>query len=94
MGRILIFTHYACFHSVRAKRILKHRSLPFTEINLTLHPSKIDMLYRMCGKRTVPQIFFNKDYIGVQFSSLLKKKIALNAYDRDTGYRYFSLYGQ
>lgn len=71
MGRILVYTTSGCSHCVRAKRIFETKGTPFVETNLALEPHRKDeMVSATGGKKTVPQIFFNHDYIGVSASSL------------------------
>ncbi len=78
MGRILVYTTSGCSHCVRAKRIFETKGTPFTETNLAFEPHKKDeMVTATGGKKTVPQIFFNHEYIGVRLLSPLFKRVSL-----------------
>ena len=66
MGRIVLFTTASCKHCKRAKGILEKYEVPIHEVNLLQYPArKEEMLQLSGGKRTVPQIFFNAEHIGV-----------------------------
>jgi glutaredoxin 3 len=64
MGRITIFTADGCPHSIRTKRALQKQSLPFTEINVTTHPSRLKDMMALSDRLSTPQVFFNTRYIG------------------------------
>jgi glutaredoxin 3 len=66
MGYILVFTTSGCVHSARLKKILSNRGIAFHEINIYQYPLYVDVLEAQSGHRTVPQVFFNNEYIGVQ----------------------------
>jgi glutaredoxin len=64
MGRITIFTTEGCSASIRTMAALKSRKLPFSDINLTDHPSKRSDVLKICHRYSTPQVFFNTRYIG------------------------------
>jgi len=67
MGRVVIYTTVGCVFSTRLKKIFAHRSLPFSEVNVAHYPLALDELATLTnGNRTVPQVFFNNDHIGVR----------------------------
>jgi len=47
-----------------AKRELEYRCLPYTEVSLTLFPERREDMLALTGRLSVPQIFFNEDYVG------------------------------
>jgi glutaredoxin 3 len=68
MGRIIIYTTSGCPFSLRVKLLLEKKKVPFIEINLTDFPFHYDEMISLTkGKRSVPQIFFESEYIGVCF---------------------------
>ena len=54
---IYLYSKPSCPHCVRAKEFLKSNNMEFREINLSLHPDKIDWLKEQ-GCKTVPQAYF------------------------------------
>jgi len=64
-GRVLLYGISgipACLH---AKHLLLQKSVPFVEIDLLRFPKRLTEMEKLTGgKKTVPQIFFNKDHIG------------------------------
>ncbi len=68
MGRILIYTASGDASCTRAKEFLQLKKVPFVEINLSEYPKRMKELKRLSGKKTVPQIFFNTQHIGVSLT--------------------------
>lgn len=66
MGYILVFTTSGCLHSARLKKILSNRGIAYHEVNIFQYPLYVDLLDAQTGQRTVPQVFFNNDHIGVR----------------------------
>lgn len=65
MATIEIYTTSLCPYCIMAKRLLKKKGLPYTEVDLWSTPDKRDeMLERADGRHTVPQIFINDRGIG------------------------------
>jgi glutaredoxin 3 len=54
-----------CNFCEAAKRLLDRNNIPFKEINIAIEDGKRDeMLKKSNGKKTIPQIFFDKHHIG------------------------------
>lgn len=65
MAKIEIYTKQACPYCVRAKQLLDHKKVIYTEIKVDENPADLElMLLRSQGCRTVPQIFINDRGIG------------------------------
>ncbi len=60
-----IYTKFACPYCVRAKQLLESKGVQYTEYDITMGGAKRDeMLARVPGARTVPQILINDTPIG------------------------------
>ena len=60
-----IYTTPICPFCIQAKRLLDKKKVPYTEINVMLHPGKRkEMTKRSNGGHTVPQIFIDGKPIG------------------------------
>ena len=60
-----IYTKFACPYCVRAKQLLDSKGVPYTEYDITMGGAKRDeMLARVPGAQTVPQILINDTPIG------------------------------
>lgn len=65
MPKIEIYTTMLCPYCHAAKRLLKSKSQPFTEIDVTAdRAGREQMMKRANGRHTVPQIFIDEDHIG------------------------------
>ena len=65
MAVIEIYTTPFCPFCVRAKSLLKSKGVEFTEIDVMMRPGRRrEMTERAGGRRTVPQIFVDGDYLG------------------------------
>ena len=65
MAEIEIYTSPFCPFCWRAKRLLKDKGAPFTEIDVLLSPGRrAEMTERAGGRTTVPQIFIDGRGIG------------------------------
>ncbi len=64
MGKVTVFSINGCKHCIKAKEALKKRSIPYTEINLSLYPDKRSDMLKLSDALTVPQIFFNDTHVG------------------------------
>ena len=74
-GRIVIYSIIGCPHCLQAKSTLQDLRLPFTDVSIDRFPNHVrDWLKQKTGKTSVPQIFFNKIYIGgnAEFQDLVK----------------------
>mgnify|MGYP001084986582 CR=1 FL=1 len=65
MGRVLIYTESGDAASQRVKDLLEARRVAYAEINITDNPSRKKEMKSLCGKKSVPQVFFNSEHIGV-----------------------------
>jgi len=63
-GRITIFSLKTCRHCKNAKGFFKTKGWNFYDISLTDYPEKRSDMIKLTDSLTVPQIFFNKYYIG------------------------------
>lgn len=64
-ANVEIYTKFACPYCVRAKQLLDSKGVPYTEYDVTMGGAKRDeMLARVPGARTVPQILINDTPIG------------------------------
>ena len=65
MTKVEIYTKKTCPYCVRAKQLLDHKKVAYTEIKVDENPADLElMLLRSQGRRTVPQIFINDRGIG------------------------------
>lgn len=65
MPKVEIYTKKTCPYCVRAKQLLDHKSIAYTEIRVDEDPKDLEMmLLRAEGRRSVPQIFINDFGIG------------------------------
>jgi glutaredoxin 3 len=77
MGIIVIYSTLGCGYCAKAKDLLLRLQVPYTEIDLYSHPSQWSvMVNRAGGKKTVPQIFFNNEHIGVRANLYLSSNSA------------------
>ena len=64
-ANVEIYTKFACPYCVRAKQLLDSKGVAYTEYDITMGGAKRDeMLARVPGARTVPQILINDTPIG------------------------------
>lgn len=64
-AKVEIYTKWGCPFCVRAKALLDGKGADYQEYDLTLGgPKRDEMLARVPGARTVPQIFINDLPIG------------------------------
>ena len=65
MPKLEIYTKKTCPYCVRAKQLLDHKGVSYTEIKVDENQKDYEMmLLRAEGRRTVPQIFINDLGIG------------------------------
>ncbi len=64
MPRVTVYTTTICPYCVKAKSLLKRKSIDFEEINLARQPDLRMELSARTGMRTVPMIFIDDDCIG------------------------------
>ncbi|NQZ09684.1 MAG: glutaredoxin 3 [Algicola sp.] len=65
MSAVEVYTTTYCPYCVRAKALLEHKNVEFTEINVDQAPQlRAQMRERANGGNSVPQIFINEQHIG------------------------------
>ena len=65
MAEVEIYTTMYCPYCSRARALLEHKGVTFTEIDIMEEPGRRDeMIRRAGGLRTVPQIFIDGEHIG------------------------------
>jgi glutaredoxin 3 len=64
-AKVEIYTKFACPYCVRAKHLLDSKGVAYSEYDVTIGGAKREeMVERVPGARTVPQIFINGAAIG------------------------------
>eukprot|EP00850_Spirogloea_muscicola_P019570 SM000194S04806 [mRNA] locus=s194:76177:79451:+ [translate_table: standard] len=63
-GRITLFSTTDCPQGRAISSILKKKGATIIEVNVDHHPESIVELQRRYGKMSLPQVFFNDDFIG------------------------------
>lgn len=65
MPKVTIYTAMLCGYCHAAKRLLREKGADFTEVDVTLSPSKrAEMRERAGGCHTVPQVFVGETHVG------------------------------
>ena len=65
MAKVEIYSTMWCPYCARARALLEHKGVAFTEIDLMEEPGRRDeMIRRARGRTSVPQIFVNGEHIG------------------------------
>jgi glutaredoxin 3 len=65
MAKVEMYTTMWCPYCARARALLEHKGVAFTEIDLMEEPRRRDEMIRRAGGRTsVPQIFIDGEHIG------------------------------
>lgn len=60
MAKVEIYTQWGCGYCVRAKALLDAKGVEYTEYDVTMDSRKrAEMVERMPGARTVPQVFID-----------------------------------
>ncbi len=59
-----MYTQALCGYCIAAKKLLRHKGVDFTEINVTMNATKRREMIDRSGQNTVPQIFINDHHIG------------------------------
>ena len=63
--KVEIYTKWGCPYCVRAKALLDGKGVGYEEFDITLGgPKKAEMLERVPGARTVPQILIDGEAVG------------------------------
>ena len=64
MAQVIMYTTQQCPFCVRAKALLRHKGVPFEEVDVGADDVLRDKMVEESGRRTVPQIFINGSPIG------------------------------
>ena len=64
MSPVTVYTTLACPYCVQAKRLLAHKGVAYTEIDVTSDAARRQEMIQASGRRTVPQIFIGEQSIG------------------------------
>jgi glutaredoxin 3 len=64
IANVRVYTTQICPYCISAKALLKKRSIPFEEVDVTRDADKRAWLVSASGRRTVPQIFIDDKPIG------------------------------
>lgn len=63
--KVEIYTKWGCSYCVAAKALLDRKGVAFAEYDVTMGgPKRVEMLERVPGATTVPQIFINDVAVG------------------------------
>jgi glutaredoxin 3 len=65
MAKVEVYSSMLCGFCYRAKKLLEQKGVPFTEIDVMVHPGRrAEMVERSGGRTSVPQIFIDGRHIG------------------------------
>jgi len=64
MAKVVVYATQFCPFCVRAKYLLDHKGIEFTEIDVSINPQLRGEMQRLSGGYTVPQIFINDQPVG------------------------------
>ncbi|MBI2379689.1 MAG: glutaredoxin 3 [Gammaproteobacteria bacterium] len=64
MAEVLVYTSLVCPYCVQAKRLLDSKGVAYEEIRIDLDALRRQEMMDLSGRRTVPQIFINRQSIG------------------------------
>ncbi len=65
MKKVVIYTGQQCAHCNWAKELFNRKNIKFTEYNIATDPTKREeMLKKLNGAKTVPQIFIGENHVG------------------------------
>ena len=64
MSEVVIYTTAFCPFCHRAKALLNHKNVEFTEIDVTMNASKRREMTELSGATSVPQIFADGVHVG------------------------------
>jgi GrxC family glutaredoxin len=62
--RIIMYSQPFCGYCSAAKRLLKEKGAPFTEIDVMFEAGRREEMMQKSGRRTVPQIFIDGRHVG------------------------------
>ena len=65
MAKVLMYTTEVCPYCVRAEQLLKRKGVQVIEkVRVDLQPEIRAEMMKKTGRRTVPQIYINDEYVG------------------------------
>lgn len=65
MQTVTIYTKPYCGYCLAAKRLLAHKGVDFTEIDISGNPElRREMIQKANGRSTVPQIWIGETHVG------------------------------
>jgi glutaredoxin 3 len=64
MKAVTVYTTNYCGFCVAAKNLLKTKTIPFQEVDVSNDPAMRQEIVQRTGRRTVPQIFIGDEPIG------------------------------
>ena len=65
MNAVKMYTPLVCPYCQRAKQLLKQRGVEhIDEVRIDQDPSQRDVMIKITGRRTVPQIFIGETHVG------------------------------
>jgi glutaredoxin 3 len=64
MPNVLIYATAICPYCTRAKRLLEHKGVAYTEIRVDHDRTKLQEMFGRSRRRTVPQIFIDDFHVG------------------------------
>ena len=65
VGTVIVYSIIGCPHCIKAKNTLSELSLKYIDISIDKYNSSVkDEMVQRSGKQTVPQIYFNEEFIG------------------------------
>ena len=71
LDKILIYSTGMCPYCVRAKQLLRHKGVSWTELHIDGDRALMREMLERSGQRTVPQIFIGDRHVG-GFDELVK----------------------
>ncbi|KAK3876584.1 hypothetical protein Pcinc_018647 [Petrolisthes cinctipes] len=64
VGRVVVYSVAGCPHCLAAKKTLRDHGIPVIDVPVDRFPAVRTWLHEKTGKTSVPQIFFNEEYVG------------------------------
>jgi glutaredoxin 3 len=64
MAAVVIYSTGYCGYCVRAKQLLERKGVAVKEVMVDQDPQQRELMERITGRRTVPQIFIGERHIG------------------------------
>ena len=64
MKTAVMYTTATCPYCLRAKQLLQEKNIAYHEIRVDLDEQQRDKMIALTGRRTVPQIYIDDQYIG------------------------------